>query len=278
MVYNPKNIKEGDTVSNLIFETIIIKDNSGCNKELSINDSGIIETYVPESESIEESSLTTIELWAENGVKTKRDYKYVRSKIAALAFAKIGYNLKLWDTMSAGDKSTAMTNWTNNLTLKEKQICARRFVVPAELQITVYNQDEIDNYGVKYHINSKKSREQRFDRALIIVFNRFAKLDAKAIAQDLRQITKGTNFDLDDYKNLNSAVKVKALKEAYINEGIESFDEDGFDAIFDYIQSSENTAFANDGLSETGFIPHTGTMQEAIILLLSILQDGNYYL
>ena len=186
------------------------------------------------------SDITSIETVYKYGLKTNKDYKFVRNEILNLVWGKM-----------LGDPS----NW-NNLNLEEKKIASEFFVVPKILRDTVYTTDEQIPMAENFDINSIESRKIRFNKAKYQIYNRLTTEQANIILNEVEK---------DNLSNL------------YIQYGREGTIEGDPEGFFDYILSRTGTSYENNGFINHDYSPiGFNNMLELANFIIDIVKNGNY--
>jgi len=182
---------------------------------------------------------TTIEGWRNIGEIIGFDYKYVRGKIIDLAAI----------------KTSMYSNWEALIEV-EKDIVATYVACPKVLVESHFGVFVALDIFEKWAKDTKKSREDRWERAKVYVFSCLEESDAKSI---LVELTEG-----------------KDLVTRYIS-GIEgTLEDNGQEGLIDYVSSRVNTSYENVGLVNKHFTPKQGTMQDVSDGAVQILKYGIY--
>jgi len=148
-----------------------------------------------------------------------------------------------------------MTIGWENLSIAEKTICSRWFVVLGDKRIEVHTVEEQIENGKSHH---EKSRQNRFDRhtaCLMEVFNRLDKLSAQTVLMSL---------------------ETNGLLRLYIEYGIEGTLQGDITGIVDYINSVVGTPYENNGLMEESETPDDPILLDLKNRLIDIIVNGNY--
>lgn len=157
-------------------------------------------------------------------------------------------------------------NW-DRLSSAEKRIAAEYFMVGEESFLAEVNDD--DRYWMRksgeYRSWSKAARTERAELAESILFMRMQNPgDAKQALADLNQIALDTVIDIDDTtKKVKGKVRVKRLNAQYV-EGLEDAEHDGVVAVRDWIKSTVDTPYENNGFMSLGY-PFKGSHTSASV-------------
>jgi len=141
--------------------------------------------------------------------------------------------------------------WTN-LSVAEKKLAAEYFAVSQDKQLQVIPQQEILHYGLRFHQNSSKARKARMQYVEAIMYAFLGVQQAFMIISD-----------------------VKDISEAYVNYGVEGVVSGDVVGLFDYIVSTPNTPFDNDGFMQKGLVSSIpiATIRD---MVMDVLVNGNY--
>ncbi len=181
--------------------------------------------------------VSSIENWSEYGKRTGKDYKFIRNEIKLLAAPPTAWSL---------------------MTLSEKDICVKLFVVDKSQRDELYTTDEQILLGHVFHGKSIKARDQRWSHAEMELMNRLTKNDWRTMGSDLNK------------DNLVSQ---------YVENGLEGTLENDEAALFDYIDARNGTPYGtgNKGFRNKNFTPIDIVDLDALAdLVLDIIQNGNY--
>lgn len=211
----------------LIEGTPVSELNSYSSEDLNSNPAFIAADVVPTGYQ----GISSIENWDKFGSSTGRDYKYLRVQIYILV---------------------ATTGWAN-LTLDEKEIAARWFVVAQSQREEVYSLADQITLGKIHHKNSIEARTNRHTCALMELFNRLEKSDAQALLIRLESLN---------------------LLRLYVEYGIEGTIEGDVEGVMDYLHSRTGTSFDADGFLEESFTPTAGTLADIKDSLVDIITNG----
>ena len=169
------------------------------------------------------------------------DKKCVREKLKTAVYTKM--------QIATPADTENQANW-DLLTAEEKSIAAHWFLVGREsFLLEVVN--DLRYWTVEamlYRDWTMVARLHRLEAMEAVVFLRIWDLGyAKDVLADLAQITKDTVIDIDDVTDkLKSKVRIKRMTRMYV-DGLESEADDGIVAIKDYIDSTAETPFENNG-------------------------------
>lgn len=106
---------------------------------------------------------SSITLWAEYGMQTGKDYKFVRYQIMIIA-ATIGWS---------------------NLTASEKEIAVKWFAVGKTERDEILTLDEQITQGYIHHRKSVESRKNRAEAVMVELYNRLTWLEVTSIINDI---------------------------------------------------------------------------------------------
>lgn len=212
--------------------------------------SGIYEYTLAETLPSGFEECDTIEDWDKYGHHTGKDYKVRRKEIQTRVYTKILGNPDNWDM----------------LTLAEKKIASKYFLVPRVLRDTVHTDLEQNNNGLIFDEESCAVRSQRYKMIKPLLYNRLEMEDANEVIDDMWEI----------YAKVNGKEYTRSLVENYIMAGREGTLEGDPEGIFDYVLARTGTSFEHTGLLQKGFVTTYGTLQELCNKFIDILKNGNY--
>ncbi len=115
--------------------------------------------------SVDYVDVSSVENWSEHGIRTGKDYKFIRNEIKLLA-----------DTIA----------WTD-LTASEKDICVKLFVVDKSKRDKLYTIDEQIQLGYLFHGKSIKARDRRWSHAEMQLMSRLTKYNWRLVYVDLNK-------------------------------------------------------------------------------------------
>ena len=199
------------------------------------------ETLLPGWEDI-----TSMENWdALHGVVDK-DYKYARTEIMTLAWAKMRGDPANWDDLSAAEKSVA----------------ARWFVVPKQMRDTVYTTAQQIPMAEVFDTMSIASRRTRFAKAKYEIYNRLTVEQANVIINEIER---------------SASAITPNLRDQYIEYGRVGTPEGDPEGLFDYVVSQAGTSFENAGFSSHDYVPEGyASMSAFAVKIMDIVKNGNY--
>lgn len=149
--------------------------------------------------------------------------------------------------------------WTigfDNLSLIEKKIASRWFVVPQDMRNTVHSISQQVANGKVFHDNSVEARKQRADAGTSAMYNYLSTVDAFSVVDDV--------------------VNVYGLMEKYINYGREGVEEDTLDGLFDYLHSRSGSMYEGSGLLNKNITPIGITLPQLADAAMNIFKNGAY--
>lgn len=164
-------------------------------------------------------------------------------------------------TFREGLKRIDENNVFANLDQETKDELAKRFATDISNVMTVYPNfwDRVMNGYREFHSPQVQARSQRFKWCAALIYN--AVLPAGAGVIIGKMISNGFHT-------------------TYVDFGTESLADDGVEGLFDYVQSTTGTSFANAGLLEdaTGnMITGTITETELVTRIMDCLKLGIMY-
>lgn len=142
-----------------------------------------------------------------------------------------------------------------NLSLVDKQLAARNFVVSKADRDSIFSLEEQVEHGAVFHADSILCREERYRRAASEVYNRLTGAESSLIVGTI--ITKGLD----------------TLYKQYGIEGTPSGDVEG---LYDFIAGTAGTTYSSGGLipglPHRSFTPAGMTIQELSDRIMAILR------
>jgi hypothetical protein len=141
------------------------------------------------------------------------------------------------------------------MTINEKLICSKWFIVPESMRSQVYTIQEQQENGKIFDSLSIKSRDSRFMAGKMLIYNMLDFNDAKVIINEIA----GECTVL--------ATVCHSIDKNYILYGVESQSLGDNVGIFDYVDTV---------LRNKPFTPYAGTMSDLADSVLDILENGNY--
>lgn len=144
----------------------------------------------------------------------------------------------------------------SNLSLAERQIASRWFIVGDNERDSVHSFDEQVVNGSIYNAESIKAREARMTACMMQVYNRLTH-------DQVNEVCMAMNFDKTTYN--------------YIKRGCEGTLEGNDEGLFDYIMARVGTTWELTGLRIQAYIPKgMADCAELAAKLIDILRNGNY--
>lgn len=151
-----------------------------------------------------------------------------------------------WYTANAGD-------WAS-FTVARKTLLARYFCVPFDKQLEVADQAQIGEWGVEFHEASILCRQKRGRAAGSVLYGILGMAQMSPL--------------------INAHGQLIWLYMEFGQEGTTEGDSVG---LFDYIESTDGTAYEGAGLAEESLIYPPGYSAEIVIgAVMGILRDGAY--
>jgi hypothetical protein len=144
-------------------------------------------------------------------------------------------------------KTTVMGNPFSALTQSDQEYAAKVYAVGKPERESVYTQEELLGYWGTFISEASKTRGIRWGAAKALV-----------------------SFELSVADSIDLAKSTNSLSNEYVTYGIEQFDLDGVDGLFDWL---EDTAGFDGGTGFGGKSYHTTGLTENI---MTILRDGIY--
>lgn len=144
----------------------------------------------------------------------------------------------------------------NALTLAEKQIASKWFIVEKLERTSVHTLEEQVMFGIEYNANSIKARKQRLTKCMVEVYNRLAK-------SEVVEVIATSKFNETAYK--------------YTELGQEGTLEGDSEGLNDYIDARVGTQWELTGLRSRNYVPEgMSNCGQLADRLLDIIKNGNY--
>jgi len=222
-------------------------------KETSSNLNGIENVYEVETDYTFEESPVTV-----------NKYQYKDGTFSKLSDFPLVLIDQDWNKNYSDFKSARVALYVammtkggfNSLSLEEKKIASKWFIVERTERGSVHSLQEQVINGKWFDSNSKEARRQRFSVAMSEIYNRLTK-------EEVFQVLSTMGND---------------IVEKYITYGTEGTVEgDLIEGLFDYIEARNGTSWSATGLAAQSFTP-TGmsNCSELATKLMDVLKNGNY--
>ncbi len=177
----------------------------------------LVSPYIKSSTVVDAGykDFSSIFNWRHYGMKSNRDYKFIRARIQEL-YVSIGWS---------------------NLSTEEKEICCQYFVVLQVNQDEIYTIEEQIKFGETFHKKSVECRRHRSNKTSTEIYNRLQKVEADEIIDDMYTSTNLLNKYIE-----------------FGREGtVEGDPEGAFDYLESRVGTSyENTGFKNKSFVPSG--------------------------